>query len=156
MEQGRLAGRCFVASKQVWRGGSEYPRAPSDLTCSKQHLTFPALKEYDSREADGENGESGRGGEGSKRQSCTKCRLPPKQLVCNQRQSSLLSGQFDFHFSNEAFIFGLITGLAKLKLAAQQFTDNSRLRRRSCEQPFLSLCTSPPPSPTPPSVSCRG
>lgn len=77
--------------------------------------------------------------------SHTKCRLPPKQLVCNQRQSSLLSGQFDFHFSNEAFIFGLITGPAKLKLAARQSTDNSRLRRRSCEQPFLSLRSSPHP-----------
>lgn len=90
-------------------------------------MTFATLKEYDSREADGENG-SWLGGEverggwrgvlEARDKSHTKCRLPPKQLVCNQRQSSLASGQFDFHFSNEAFIFGLITGLAKLKLAA--------------------------------------
>lgn len=53
------------------------------------------------------------GGEWETRdKSHTKCRLPPKQLVCNQRHSSLLSGQFDFHLSNEALIFGLITAPA--------------------------------------------
>lgn len=92
----------------------------------------------------------GRAGKGGRREardkSHTKCRLPPKQLVCNQRQSSLLSGQFDFHLSNEALIFGLITALAKLKLAARQSTDNSQLCRRLCEQPFLSLYWSPHPS----------
>lgn len=77
--------------------------------------------------------------------SHTKCSLPQKQLVCNQRQSCLLSGQFDSHFSNEAFIFGLITGLDKLKLAAPQSRDNSQLRRRSCEQLLLSLYWSPHP-----------
>lgn len=83
---------------------------------------------------------------GDKRdKSHIKCSLPPKQLVCNQCQSSLLSGQFDFHFSNEVFIFGLITGLTKLKLAAQQSTDNCQLRRRSCEQPFLLLYLSSHP-----------
>ena len=109
-------------------------------------MTFPALKEYDSREADRENRERGKEGKREARdKSHTKCRLPPKQLVCNQRQSSLLSGQFDFHLSNEAFIFGLITAQAKLKLAARQSTDNSQLRRRLCEQPFLSLYSSPHP-----------
>lgn len=109
-------------------------------------MTFPALKEYDSREADRENRERGKGGGGKgelRDKSHTKCKLPPKQLACNQRQSSLLSGQFDFHFSNEAFIFGLITGQAKLKLAARQSTDNSQLCRRSCEHHFLSLFLSP-------------
>lgn len=136
---GELAARRIVATN--WgRGGSEYPWAPSDLTGSKQHFTFPALKEYDSREADRENRESSKEREGEARdKSHTKCRLPPKQLVCNQRHSSLLSGQFDFHLSNEALIFGLITVLAKLKLAARQSIDNSQLRRRLCEQPLLLL-----------------
>lgn len=49
-------------------GVAERPRAPSDLAGSKRHLTFPALKEYDSREADGEKGESGEGRGRSKRQ----------------------------------------------------------------------------------------
>lgn len=77
--------------------------------------------------------------------SHTKCRLPPKQLVCNQRQSSHLSGQFDFHLSNEALIFGLITAPAKLKLAARQSADNTELCLRLCEQPLLLLHWSPHP-----------
>lgn len=78
---------------------------PQISQAAKQHLTFAALKEYDSREADGENRESGkRGGRGDK--SHTKCRLPPKQLVCNHRHSSLPCRQFDSHLSDEALISG--------------------------------------------------
>lgn len=44
---------------------------PQISQAAKQHLTFAALKEYDSREADGENRESGkpRGGETKATQS---------------------------------------------------------------------------------------
>lgn len=72
-------------------------------------MTFAALKEYDSREADGEN-EAKEGKPESERQKPRKVpAATPKQLVCNQRQSPPLrlgSGQFDFHLSNEALIFG--------------------------------------------------
>lgn len=70
-------------------GAAEDPRAPSDLTCSKQHLTFPALKEYDSREADRENGErskvgwgwvGGGAGEVSKRQKPHKVQAATKTV----------------------------------------------------------------------------
>lgn len=87
----------------------------------------------------------GWGGGEPRDKSHTKCSLPPKQLVCNQRQSFLLSGQFDSHFSNEAFIFGLMTGPGKLKSAARQSRDNSQPHRRSCERLFLSLCAGPHP-----------
>lgn len=146
---GELAAWSIVVTKLGGGGATNISQVPSDLTGSKQHLTFPTLKEYDSRKADRGEQERGKEGEQEARdKSLTKCRLPPKQLVCNQCQSSFLSGQFDFHFSNEAFIFGLITGQAKLKLAARQSTDNSRLRRRSCEQPFLLLSFSPHPHST--------
>lgn len=60
-------GEQYCYQKARWRGeDAECPGAPSDLAGSKRHLTFPALKEYDSREAEGENRESSK--MGSKRQ----------------------------------------------------------------------------------------
>lgn len=69
--QGSSQPEVLLPESKVERGGdAKCPRAPSDpegyssdLAGSKRHLTFPALKEYDSREADGENRESSKRGE---------------------------------------------------------------------------------------------
>lgn len=68
--QGSSQREVLLPESKVERGDAKCPGAPSDpegyssdLAGSKRHLTFPALKEYDSREADGENRESSKSGE---------------------------------------------------------------------------------------------